>query len=78
MNLGEEIRLTRQKALYTQEDFANKLNVALSTINRWELSKSLPNITAMNKIKMFCETHGLPFDAIENAWLCEKKTEARK
>ena len=39
MNLGEAIRITRQKAFYIQEDFAQKLNVALSAVNRWELNK---------------------------------------
>jgi transcriptional regulator with XRE-family HTH domain len=29
MSLGEEIRLSRQKALCTQEDFAKELNVAV-------------------------------------------------
>lgn len=36
MSLGETIRITRQKSFYTQEEFARKLNVALSTVNRWE------------------------------------------
>ena len=47
MSLGEVIRISRQKALYTQEDFAQKLNVALSTVNRWELNKAKPNMKAM-------------------------------
>ena len=38
MKLGDIIRITRQKAFYTQEDFAKELNVALSTVNRWELN----------------------------------------
>ena len=32
MSLGETIRITRQKSFYTQEEFARKLNVALSTV----------------------------------------------
>ena len=47
MNLGEAIRVTRQRAFYTQDDFAKKLNVALSTVNRWELNKAKPNMKAM-------------------------------
>ena len=38
MNLGESIRMTRQKAFYTQEEFSKRLNVALLTVNRWELN----------------------------------------
>ena len=51
MNLGEVIRITRQKAFYTQEDFAKEMNVALSTVNRWELNKAKPNVKAMKEIK---------------------------
>ena len=47
MSLGETIRITRQKSFYTQEEFARKLNVALSTVNRWELNKAKPSVKAM-------------------------------
>lgn len=69
MNLGETIRITRQKAFYTQEDFANKLGVALSTVNRWELNKSRPNVKAMKTIKAFCEETGQAYELIEKQWL---------
>lgn len=69
MNLGEAIRVTRQKAFYTQDDFAKKLNVALSTVNRWELNKAKPNMKAMKSIKSFCEENNQPFDLIESQWL---------
>lgn len=69
MSLGETIRITRQKAFYTQEDFSKWLNVALSTVNRWELNKAKPNIKAMKKIKAFCEENNLNYEAIEEAWL---------
>lgn len=75
MSLGEAIRLTRQKALCTQEDFANELNVALSTINRWELNKAKPNVKAMKKIKGFCEEHSLDYKLIEKEWLNFHKEE---
>lgn len=69
MSLGEVIRLSRQKAFYTQEDFAQKLNVALSTVNRWELDKSKPNIKAMKSIKAFCDENELDYKLIEKEWL---------
>lgn len=75
MSLGETIRLTRQKALYTQEDFAKELNVALSTINRWELNKARPNMKAMRAIKVFCDSNGLDYALIENEWLSSSKEE---
>lgn len=73
MSLGEAIRLSRQKALFTQEDFAQKLNVALSTVNRWELSKAKPNIKAMKAIKAFCDENNLNYEMIENEWLSYKQ-----
>lgn len=69
MNLGEAIRITRQKAFYTQEDFSKHLNVALSTVNRWELNKAKPNVKAMKEIKAFCEENNLNYEMIEEAWL---------
>jgi len=69
MSLGNTIRITRQKAFYTQEDFAQKLNVALSTVNRWELDKVRPNMKAMKSIKEFCEENNLSYELIEKEWL---------
>lgn len=71
MSLGEAIKITRQKAFYTQEEFAQKLNVALSTVNRWELNKAKPNMKAMKAIKAFCEEQQVSFEGIESAWLAE-------
>lgn len=69
MNLGEAIRIIRQKSFYTQEDFSKQLNVALSTVNRWELNKAKPNVKAMKEIKAFCEENNLNYETIEEAWL---------
>ena len=69
MSLGEAIRITRQKAFYTQEEFAQKLNVALSTVNRWELNKARPIMKAMRAIKSFCDENNQPYEFIENQWV---------
>ena len=69
MSLGDAIRMARQKAFYTQEDFAKELNVALSTVNRWELDKIRPNLKAMKAIKEFCEEKNIPYVPIEKEWL---------
>ena len=69
MSLGAAIRVTRQKAFCTQEDFAAKLHVALSTVNRWELNKVKPNMKAMKALKAFCEEYGLSYEIIEDEWL---------
>lgn len=75
MSLGEEIRISRQKAFYTQESFAEELGVALSTVNRWELGKARPNVKAMKCIKAFCENNGINFGAIEKEWLYRSQEE---
>lgn len=69
MNLGNAIKISRQKALFTQQDFAQKLNVALSTVNRWELNKARPNVKAMKKLKDFCDEYKLDYEIIEKEWL---------
>lgn len=74
MNLSEEIRRIRQRSFLTQEDFANKMDVAFSTVNRWEGGKSKPNMTAMKKIKEFCLKNNIEYSDVEEAWL-DYKTE---
>jgi len=69
MILSNEIKLIRQKAFLTQEAFAQELNVAFSTVNRWEAGKSHPNITAMKRIKLFCEKNAISFDNLQVVWL---------
>lgn len=69
MSLGEEIRIVRQKAFYSQEAFASELHVAVSTVSRWEMNRICPNLSAMKAIKEFCDNKGLPYDSIEAEWL---------
>ena len=66
--LSKTIRITRQKAFMSQEQFALELKVSVSTINRWETGKVKPNLTAMKSLKNFCEKHSLCYENIENAW----------
>lgn len=66
--LPEVIKMTRQKAFLSQDAFAEELNVSVSTINRWETGKVKPNLAAMRSLKMFCETHQLPYEDIEAEW----------
>ena len=60
MSLSESIKSTRQRAFMSQEMFASIIQVSIGTINRWENGKSKPNITAMKRIKDFCEDNELP------------------
>ena len=52
MDISSEIKIIRQKAFMTQEAFAKELNVAFSTVNRWESGKTYPNISAMKQIEI--------------------------
>ena len=67
--LPEVIKMTRKKALLSQDAFARELNVSVPTVVRWESGKVKPNITAMRSIKDFCEKHDLPYDPIQTEWI---------
>ncbi len=69
MAFSSEIKVIRQKAFLTQEAFAKELDMAFSTVNRWESGKTHPNISAMKKIKEFCDKNDISFEALENTWL---------
>jgi len=69
MSFSEEIKLTRQKALLTQSQFAKEISVSTATINRWETGKARPNMTAIKRIKSFCIANNLPFESLESEWL---------
>ena len=68
MSLPDVLKVTRQKVFMTQEDFSIEIHVSVETINRWENGKVKPNLQAMKKIKMFCDSNDLPFETIEEAW----------
>lgn len=68
MQLYDALRTIRQKSFMTQECFAHELGVTASTVNRWEHGKAKPNLTAMKKLKLFCEKNTLDYELIESAW----------
>jgi len=72
MSLPDCIKLIRQKSLLNQEDFARELDVGLTTVNRWEVGKSIPNISGMRKIKAYCEKYSLSYELIEQEWIAAR------
>ena len=72
-----QINLPNVKYIPLKKNYgiAKALNVAFSTVNRWESGKTRPNLTAMKQIKLFCEKNNIPFDSLENVWLCQSKGE---
>lgn len=69
MNFPEEIKKIRQRSFLTQQDFAKKIGVAFSTVNRWESGRAKPNLKAMKNINTFCLNNNISYEAIEEAWL---------
>lgn len=51
INLVKEIRELCSKLDLTQEQFAAKVGVTFSTVNRWESGKSTPSPLAMRRIE---------------------------
>ena len=69
MGFPEIIKQIRQRQLLTQEAFAKELNVAFSTVNRWEGGKAKPNLNAMKNIKAYCLENKFDYSDLEEAWL---------
>ena len=69
MSFPEEIKRIRQRLFLTQQDFAKKIGVAFSSVNRWETGRAKPNLKAMKNINTFCLNNNIPYETIEEAWL---------
>ncbi len=67
MQVSEVIKLARQKTFLTQEAFSKKLGVSLSSVIRWENGKSVPNLSAMKKLKRFFDENQLSYEVLEKA-----------
>lgn len=74
MSLSEEIILIRKKGFCTQVEFAERIGVSYSTVNRWETGKMNPNVSTMKRLKAYCEALNIEFGNVEKAWL-EKTSE---
>lgn len=69
MSFPEMIKRIRQRSFLTQQNFADKIGVAFSTVNRWESGRAKPNLRAMKSIYSFCIENNIPYETIEEAWL---------
>jgi len=54
-DLAKKIRDLRSRLGLTQEQFAAKVGVTFSTVNRWESGKSKPSPLAMRQIEELLE-----------------------
>ena len=75
MTCSEEIEKIRQKCFLSQEALGRELGVSFSSINRWESGKTKPNMSAMKKIKDFCEVQNIDFSVLEEEWTNTGKDE---
>lgn len=69
MGFPQEIKRIRQRCFLTQHNFAKELQVAFSTVNRWEGGRAKPNLTAMKNIKEFCLKNDIEYSDVEEEWL---------
>ncbi|MDU2165458.1 helix-turn-helix domain-containing protein [Hoylesella nanceiensis] len=68
MDFPKEIKRIRQRSFLTQQEFANALGVAFSTVNRWEAGRSKPNLKAMKSINTFCVDNNISYEVLEESW----------
>ena len=78
MSLSDEIILIRKKGLCTQMEFAERIGVSFSTVNRWETGKMRPNVSKMKRLKAYCEALNIEFGNVEDAWLAEATNQENK
>ena len=78
MALSDEIILIRKKGFCTQVEFAARIGVSYSTVNRWETGKMNPNVSAMKRLKAYCDALNIEFSNLEKAWLDKTTEEGKK
>lgn len=74
ISFPEEIKKIRQRCFLTLSDFAKEIIVSFSTVNRWEVGKARPNLSARKKVKLFCDRNNIEYVTIEAAWPNQKIT----
>ena len=78
MSLSDEIILIRKKGFCTQMEFAERIGVSFSTVNRWETGKMSPNVSTMKRLKAYCEALNIEFGNVEDAWLAKATNQENK
>ena len=75
MKLEEKLIKLRKKNAWSQEEFADKLNVTRQTVSKWELGQSTPDTDNLTKI---ASIFGVSVNDLldENANLIEEKSKA--
>lgn len=59
---SEDIKKIRESIFMSQTAFSKELGVSYTTVNRWEMEKSIPNYKAMKIIDAYCKNNGIEYD----------------
>lgn len=62
MLLAEKVKYVRKKLYISQTALAEALGVSFTTVNRWENSKTTPNLMLEGKFIDFCKSKGIEFE----------------
>lgn len=65
MSFSTEIKNIRLNSFLSQTEFAQKLGVSFTTVNRWENGKAVPNLKARKAIDDFCKENKIDYDVRE-------------
>lgn len=61
MTLQDKLQYLRKKNGYSQEQLADKLNIARQTISKWETGQAIPELFGLIQLS---ELYGVPIDRI--------------
>ena len=61
-HLGEEVRELRKKKGWAQEDLARKIEVSLSTVQRWEKQGAKPSRLARRELTKLFQEAGISIE----------------
>lgn len=61
MIFSQKVQEVRGRLMLTQQQLANELGVAFSTVNRWERGHSEPQFLERRKFDDFCKKHEIVF-----------------
>lgn len=59
------IKNIRLNSFLSQTEFAEKLGVSFTTVNRWENGKAVSNLKARKAIDDFCKKNKIDYDVRE-------------
>jgi len=65
--VGESVRLLRQRLGMTQEEFAHAVEVTVSTVNRWENAHAEPSRLAWRNVLDLARTRGVAAGGLPQA-----------